>query len=108
MQLSVGVQPSVGVQLGPRSPGPGCSQVRSALQLPIVACRGVATVQPRLVKEPNRTDEIKRLVRAGKYRIDPVAVADAMIRRGWALEVSEARERGSKSPNHLAGGNGAT
>jgi hypothetical protein len=30
--------------------------------------------------------EIKRLVADGRYRVDPVAVADAMIRRGdWVL-----------------------
>jgi hypothetical protein len=61
-----------------------------------------------LVEEPNRTEEIKRLVWAGRYRIDPVAVADAMIRRGWALlETREPRERGPNTPNHLTGGNGA-
>jgi hypothetical protein len=30
--------------------------------------------------------ELKRLVAAGRYLVDPVAVADAMIRRGgWVL-----------------------
>jgi len=61
-----------------------------------------------LVKEPSRTDEIKWLLRAGLYRIDPVAVADAMIRRGWTHpESREPRERGSNPPDHLTGGNGA-
>jgi hypothetical protein len=33
-----------------------------------------------------RTAEIKRLVAEGRYRVDPVAVADAIIRRGsWVL-----------------------
>jgi hypothetical protein len=30
----------------------------------------------------SRTAEIKRLLAIGQYRIDPAAVADAMIRRG--------------------------
>jgi hypothetical protein len=29
-----------------------------------------------------KTAEIKRLVASGRYRIDPVAVADALVRRG--------------------------
>jgi hypothetical protein len=34
----------------------------------------------------SRMVEIKRLLATGQYRIDPTAVADAMIRRGaWEL-----------------------
>jgi hypothetical protein len=37
-----------------------------------------------------RTAKIKRLVADGRYRVDPVAVADAMIRRGnWVLCVHQ-------------------
>jgi hypothetical protein len=62
-----------------------------------------------VVKEPKRIDEIKRLVQTGRYRVDPFAVADAMIRRGWTLlEAREPREPGSEPTRHLTGGNGAS